>query len=578
MNNTPINQQQDLQSDNPPIIPPLLKGGQGGLRIIPLGGLGEIGLNMMVMEYEDSIIVIDCGLMFPEDYMLGIDIVIPDVSYLKKNIEKVKAFVITHGHEDHIGALPFVLNEIKAPIYATTLTIGFIQEKLKEFNLDKSTEFIRVKPRQSVSVGQFEIEFIRVSHSIVDGVGLAIKTPVGTVIHTGDFKLDQTPVDGEVLDYARFSEYGENGVLALLSDSTNVEKEGYTISEREIGTAFEDIFRGAKGRVMVAAFSSNIHRVQQAMDVAGKFGRKVCLNGKSMVANVRIARELGYLKAPDDLMVDLREMDSLPPEKVCLITTGSQGEPMSALTRMAMDDHKHIKILKGDTVILSSKFIPGNEKAISNMMNHLFRRGAEVVYEKVSEVHVSGHASQEELKIMLNMTKPRFFIPVHGEYRHLIKHSQLAQKVGIPEENIVIAEDGDVIEVTPDRIAKVERVESGRVFVDGKGVGDVGNMVLKDRLHLSQDGVVIALIALNRTTGDIIYGPDIITRGLVFEQESADLLERAKGVVNETLANINKEALTDWAEVKEEVRKSLRRYFNRILERRPVILPLIIEV
>ncbi|MBI5682689.1 MAG: ribonuclease J, partial [Deltaproteobacteria bacterium] len=457
-------------------------------------------------------------------------------------------------------------------------TIGFIQEKLKEFNLDKSTQFVRVKPRQTVSIGQFKVEFIRVSHSIVDGVGLAITTPIGTVIHTGDFKLDQTPVDGEVLDYARFSEYGEKAVLVLMSDSTNVEKEGYTISEKEIGNAFEDIFREAKGRVMVAAFSSNIHRVQQAMDVANKFGRKVCLNGKSMVANVRIARELGYLKAPDDLLVDLKEMDSLPPEEVCLITTGSQGEPMSALTRMAMDDHKHIKILKGDTVILSSKFIPGNEKAISNMMNHLFKRGAEVIYEKVSEVHVSGHASQEELKIMLNMTKPRFFIPVHGEYRHLIKHAQLAERLGIPSENIVIAEDGDVVEVTPNKIAKIEKIESGRVFVDGKGVGDVGNMVLKDRLHLSQDGVVIAIIALNQTTGDIIYGPDIITRGLVFEEESAELLEDAKRVVNETLAGVNKEALTDWAEVKEEVRKSLRRYFNKILERRPVILPLIIEV
>ncbi|OGP30457.1 MAG: ribonuclease J [Deltaproteobacteria bacterium GWC2_42_11] len=562
-----------------PPQPPFSKGeSKGGLRVIPLGGLGEIGMNMLVVEYEDSIIVIDCGLMFPEDYMLGIDIVIPDISYLKRNIEKVKAFVITHGHEDHIGALPFVLNEIKAPIYATTLTIGFIQEKLKEFNLDKSTEFIRVKPRQTVSIGHFDIEFIRVSHSIVDGVGLAIKTPVGAVIHTGDFKLDQTPVDGEVLDYARFSEYGENGVLVLLSDSTNVEKEGYTVSEKEIGNTFEEIFRESHGRIILAAFSSNIHRVQQAMDVAQKFGRKVCLNGKSMVANVRIARELGYLKAPDDLIVDLKEMDSLPPEQVCLITTGSQGEPMSALTRMAMDDHKHIKILKGDTVILSSKFIPGNEKAISNMMNHLFRRGAEVIYEKVSEVHVSGHASQEELKIMLNLTKPKFFIPVHGEYRHLIKHAQLAVRIGIPSENIIIAEDGDVIEVTTDKIAKADRVESGRVFVDGKGVGDVGNMVLKDRLHLSQDGVVIAVIALNQTTGEIIYGPDIITRGLVFEEESAELLEEAKRIVLQTLAGVNKEALTDWAEVKEEVRKSLRRYFNKILERRPVILPLIIEV
>src|SRR3990170_2788221 len=413
--------------------------GQNPLRIIPLGGLGEIGLNMLAMEYDDSIIVVDCGLMFPEDYMLGIDIVIPDITYLKKN-----------------------------------------KEKLEEYNLDKETEFITVKPRGDVSIGPFDIEFIRVSHSIADGVGLAIKTPAGVVIHTGDFKLDQTPVDGEVLDYARFSEYGEEGVLLLLSDSTNVEKEGYTVSEREIGTTFEEIFRKSQGRIIVAAFSSNIHRIQQVMDVADKFGRKVVLNGRSMVANVGIARELGYLKVPDGLILDLRELDGLPPQRAVLLTTGSQGEPMSALTRMAMDDHKHIKVRGGDTVILSSKFIPGHEKAISNMMNHLYRRGAEVIYEKVSEIHVSGHASQEELKLMLNMVKPRYFIPVHGEYRHLVKHSQLAEKVGVKKGNIVLAEDGDVVEVTEDSISVRERVESGKVFVDGKGVGDVRDMVLKE--------------------------------------------------------------------------------------------------
>lgn len=551
---------------------------QNPLRIIPLGGLGEIGLNMMAMEYGDSIIVIDCGLMFPEDYMLGIDIVIPDITYLKKNREKVKAFIITHGHEDHTGALPFVLRDIKAPIYGTALTLGLIKEKLEEFNLDRETEFITVKPREKVSIGPFDIEFIRVSHSIADGVALAIKTPVGVVIHTGDFKLDQTPVDGEVLDYARFSEYGENGVLLLLSDSTNVEKEGYTVSEREVGATFEEIFRASTGRIIVAAFSSNIHRVQQVMDVAEKFGRKVMLNGRSMVANVGIARELGYLKAPDGLIVDLKEIDSLPPQRAVLLTTGSQGEPMSALTRMAMDDHKHIKVRRGDTVVLSSKFIPGHEKAISNMMNHLYRRGAEVIYEKVSEIHVSGHASQEELKIMLNMVRPKHFIPIHGEYRHLVKHSQLAEKVGIKKENIILAEDGDVVEITKQGMAVKEKVEYGKVFVDGKGVGDVGDMVLKDRKHLSQDGLVIAIVALNEKTGEIIYGPDIITRGLIFEQESAGLLEGAKNAVIGALDNINIEAKADWLEVKEEIRKALRRFFNKALERKPVILPLIIEI
>ena len=417
--------------------------------------MGEIGLNMMCMEYGDSIIVVDCGLMFPEDYMLGIDIVIPDISYLRKNREKVKAFFITHGHEDHTGALPFVLREINVPIYATALTIGLIEEKLSEFGLDKTTQFETVRPRDKVVIGDFTVEFIRVCHSIVDGCALAITTPAGVVIHTGDFKMDQTPVDGEVMDYAKFAEYGEAGVLALLSDSTNVEKEGFTLSEREIGVNLENIFGKCKGRIIVAAFSSNIHRVQQVLDSADKFGRKVVLNGRSMVANARIARTLGYLKAADGLIVDMKELDTLPHQRVVLLTTGSQGEPMSALTRMAMDNHKHIKVTEGDTVILSSKFIPGHEKAITTMMNHLYRRGADVIYEKVSEVHVSGHASQEELKIMLNMTKPKYFMPVHGEYRHLVLHGRLAEKVGIPRANIFIAEGGDVVEF------RMRRVQDG---------------------------------------------------------------------------------------------------------------------
>ncbi|MBE7415132.1 MAG: ribonuclease J [Deltaproteobacteria bacterium] len=549
------------------------------LKIIPLGGLGEIGLNMMAIEYGDSIMVVDCGLMFPEDYMLGIDIVIPDVSYLKKNAEKVKAYIITHGHEDHTGALPFILPQVDAPIYGTALTIGLIEEKLEEFGLAKSTLFETVRPRDRVSIGPFDIEFIRVSHSIVDGCGLAIRTPVGTVIHTGDFKMDQTPVDGEVMDYARFSEYGESGVLLLMSDSTNVEKEGYSLSEREIGKNLEEIFRRCEGRIIVAAFSSNIHRIQQVMEAAARHGRRVILNGKSMVANVRIAHALGYLKYPEGLMADLKEIDSIPHDQVVLLTTGSQGEPMSALTRMAMDNHKQIKVRKGDTVILSSKFIPGHEKAISTMMNHLYRRGADVIYEKVSEVHVSGHASQEELKIMLNMVRPKYFIPVHGEYRHLVLHSRLAARIGIPEENVIIAEDGDVVEFAPEGgFVKAGKVESGRVFVDGKGVGDVGEMVLKDRNHLAQDGMVLALVAINATTGDMVYGPEIVTRGLVLEEGRPGLIEEARKVVIESLNSLNAEVKTEQLEIKEEVRRALRRYFNRTLERKPVILPMIIEI
>ena len=551
---------------------------EGALRIVPLGGLGEIGLNMMALEYGDTIIVVDCGLMFPEDYMLGIDLVIPDISYLVKNREKVKAFIITHGHEDHTGALPFVLREIDAPIYGTALTIGLIEEKLEEHGLASSTMFETVRPRDVVSIGPFDIEFIRVCHSIVDGCGLAIKTPVGTVVHTGDFKMDQTPVDGEVMDYARFSEYGEAGVLLFMSDSTNVEKEGYTLSEREIGYNLEEIFRKCEGRIIVAAFSSNIHRVQQVMDAAAKFGRKVVLNGRSMVANSRIAKSLGYLKVPEDLLVDLRDLDSLAHDKVVLLTTGSQGEPMSALTRMAMDNHKQIKVTKGDTVILSSKFIPGHEKAISTMMNHLYRRGADVIYEKVSEVHVSGHASREELKIILNMVKPKFFMPVHGEYRHLVLHGRLAQTVGIPEANIMLGEDGDAIELTAESITKAGKVEYGRVFVDGKGVGDVGEMVLKDRGHLAEGGMVIAVVAMNSSTGEIVYGPEIITRGLMLEEDRPGLLEGARSVVLEALGGVSMEAKMEQLEVKEEVRRALRRFFNKTLERRPVILPVIIEI
>ena len=548
------------------------------LRIIPLGGLGEIGLNMAVIEYGDDIIIIDCGLMFPEPHMLGIDLVIPDISYLRERAANVRGIFLTHGHEDHIGALPFVLQDLAPPIYGTALTLGFVREKLKEYNLDTKVELQVVKPRDTVSVGCFSVEFIRVSHSIVDGCALAIRTPEGVVIHTGDFKLDQTPVDNELTDLATFSRYGETGVLALMSDSTNVEREGYTLSEKLVGDAFYDIFPRCSGRIIVAAFSSNIQRVQQVVNAAARSGRKILLNGRSMLANVQIARELGYLRIPEDLLIELKELPHLPKDEVCMITTGSQGEPMSALTRIAMDDHKQIKLEKGDTVILSSRFIPGNEKTISDLINHLYRRGAEVYYEKVSEVHVSGHASQEELKLLLNIVKPSFFLPVHGEYRHLVKHLQLAQNVGIPAERCILAVNGDIVAFADGCGEIAGEVESGRVFVDGKGIGDVGEVVLKDRKHLSKDGMVVVIIAINQTTGEIIYGPDIVTRGFVFEDESQEYLDETKKVVLDTLATVNTEVMADWSEVKQEVRRILRRFFNKTIERRPVILPVILEM
>jgi len=551
---------------------------KGTLRVIPLGGLGEIGLNMMVMEYEDSIIVVDCGLMFPEDYMLGIDFVIPDISYLIKNKEKVRGFFITHGHEDHTGALPFVLKEVNAPVYGTALTLGLIEAKLTEHGMFDDTVMEMVRPRDKIATGPFNVEFLRVSHSIVDGCSLAITTPVGVVIHTGDFKIDQTPVDGEVIDYARFSEYGERGVLALFSDSTNVEKAGYTLSEKEIGANIEEILRSATGRVILATFASHIHRMQQVFDACARCGRKVILNGRSMVNNVEIAMRLGYLNAPDGLIVEMKSLKNLGKDKSLLLTTGSQGEPMSALTRMAMNNHKQIKIEEGDTVILSSKLIPGNEKAITAMMNHLYRRGATVIYEKVSEIHVSGHASREELKIMLNMTRPRFFMPVHGEYRHLVIHSRLAESVGIPKENITVAEDGEVLEITASSAQKNGSVTSGRVLVDGKGLGETGDMVLKDRRHLARDGMVIALLSINETTGAVIYGPDIITRGFAFKDESPELLDGAKTIVLKTLDDLNAETKGEQLEVEKEIKRTLRKFFNKTIERRPVILPLVIEI
>jgi ribonuclease J len=548
------------------------------LKIIPLGGLGELGLNMMLVEYGDQIIVIDCGFMFPNDRQLGVDLVIPEMTYVRENADRVKAVVLTHGHEDHTGAMPFLLDFVDAPIYGTRLTLGLLEEKLKEYQRITARRLIPVSVGDSIEMGPIEIEFIRVSHSIVGGAGLAVISPLGTILHTGDFKIDQAPVDGAMIDLNRFAMYGERGVLALLSDSTNVEVEGYTLSESDVSSVLDPIFRDAPGRMIVALFSSHIHRIQQIINLAARHGRYVGLVGRNVVANTRIAHEMKYLDIPPDTLIDLKDLDRVEPDRLTLITTGSQGEPMSALSLIAMGQHKYVKVLPGDTVVLSSKFIPGNEKAINDLINFLYRRGAEVIYDKISDVHVSGHASKEELKFMIKLTKPRYFIPIHGEYRHLVKHCQLAAQTGIPAERILLAEDGDVVEFTEGAARIAGKVPAGKVFVDGKGVGDVGPVVLRDRRKLSEDGMVIVVMVINQQNGEITFGPDIVSRGFVFEDESQELLEEAKQIVLDAWPNIGLEIKQDWAETREEVKKLLKRFFNRELKRKPVILPLIIQM
>ncbi len=548
------------------------------LLIIPLGGVGEIGLNMTVFQSGDDIIAVDAGLMFPEEEMLGVDVVIPDITYLLKNREKVKGIVITHGHEDHIGALPYLLRELNIPVYGTPLTLGLISEKLREHDLYDTSTLIPVRPRDVIQIGVFSVECIRITHSIVDGIGLGITTPVGRIVHTGDFKIDQTPVDGELLDLHRFADYGDMGTLVLLSDSTNVEKEGYSLSEREVGTAFNEIFASATKRIIVATFASNIHRIQQVIDVASKHGRMVILNGKSVIGNSRIAVELGYLRCPTDVMATMEDLYKLPDDKIVIVTTGSQGEPMSSLSRMAMDDHKQIRIKEGDTVILSSRFIPGNERAIGRVINHLFRRGANVFYEQVSDIHVSGHACREEQKMMINLVRPKYFIPIHGEYRHLVYHARLAEGLNIPRENILILEDGDVARFTQDGVIREGKVESGRVFVDGKGIGDVGSIVLRDRQHLGMDGIIIVFLGIEKVTSKILVGPEIISRGFVYEEESKDILEELKKIVVTLLDEMAEEPKQEWIIVKERVTGALKRYIKKKMERRPMIIPIIIEV
>lgn len=547
------------------------------LRTIPLGGLGEFGLNMMILEQGNSAIAIDCGLMFPGAELLGIDLVIPDVSYLVEKKKNLRGIVLTHAHEDHIGALPFILKQLPVSVFATRLTLGLLRNKLREHGLEKSTDLREIRAGQPWELGPFQIEGIRVTHSLMDCVAVAVETPVGTVIHTGDFKIDHTPMNGEYFDYQRFAAYGEKGVLLLLSDSTNVEREGYTPSEKVVGRYLEEIFQGKQGRIFVATFSSNIPRIQQVAEISEYFGRTVVLCGRSMINNAEIASDLGYLHLPDGVMTESDRWQELPRDRVTFLTTGSQGEPLSVLRRIALDNHKSMRIEPGDTVILSSKFIPGNEKTITNLINHLYRRGAEVHYEKVSETHVSGHASQEELKTMLQLTRPRYFIPIHGEYRHLVHHVQLARKVGIPAENCFLLEDGDVLQLTHQEARQVDPVSAGRVFVDGKGVGDVEDVVIRDRRHLSEGGMVLAVMAIHQQTGELVAGPDLVSRGFIRAEEGEEVMQQAKSVILETLKNINREARTDPSELQEEVRKALRRYFSKTLERRPVVLPFIVE-
>ena len=547
------------------------------LKIIPLGGLGEFGLNMMLVEYGDSAIAIDCGLMFPGADLLGIDLVIPDVSYLIERRDKLKAIVLTHAHEDHVGALPYILEHFSVPIFGTRLTLGLLANKLREHDLEDTVDVRQITAGAPWDVAPFRIEGIRVTHSLMDCLALAVETPVGTVIHTGDFKIDNTPMEGEMFDFQRFAAYGEKGVLLLLSDSTNVERAGHTPSEREVGTNLEQIIQSSVGKVLVSTFSSSIPRIQQVVDISARCDRRVVLSGRSMIRNSQVAAELGYLDLPRSAMTENDGWQDLPESRLTFLTTGSQGEPLSALHRVALNDHKSIKITPGDTVILSSKFIPGNEKTIANLIDHLYRRGADVHYEKVSEIHVSGHASQEELKIMLQLTRPRYFVPIHGEYRHLVRHRRLAQEVGIPAENCFILEDGDVLELTAQGAQKTTPVQVGKVFVDGKGVGDVGDIVIRDRRHLSEDGMVLAVMAIHQQSGDLVAGPDMISRGFMRAEESEEVLEHAKKVVLETLNGMNRETRTDPAELKEEVRRALRRFFRKKLERHPVVLPYIIE-
>lgn len=546
------------------------------LKVIPLGGLEQIGMNITAFEYEDSIVVVDCGLSFPADDMLGIDLVIPDVTYLEENLGKVKGFVITHGHEDHIGALPYVLRRVNVPIYATKLTMGIIENKLKEHNMEKNTKRKVVKFGQSINLGQFRIEFIKTNHSIVDAAALAIYSPAGVVVHTGDFKVDYTPVFGDAIDLQRFAEIGKKGVLALMCDSTNAERPGFTPSEKTVGRTFDTLFSDHKNtRIFVATFASNVDRVQQIINTAYKFGRKVVVEGRSMVSIIETAASLGYLNIPDKTLIDVEHLKNYPPEQQVIITTGSQGESMAALSRMASDMHKKITIGAGDTVIFSSNPIPGNEKAVTKVINELFRKGADVIFQ---DTHVSGHACQEEIKLIYTLVKPKYAVPVHGEYKHLRAQAKIAENLGIEKDDIFILSSGDVLELSEDGAAVTGKVPVGSILVDGLGVGDVGNVVLRDRQHLAEDGILIVVMALDRVGNVIVSGPDIVSRGFVYVRESDELMEEARQVVDDALQGLVDRGITDWGKIKTTTKDVLSDYVWKKTKRSPMILPIIMEV
>ena len=546
------------------------------LKIIPLGGLEQIGMNITAFEYEDSIVVVDCGLSFPADDMLGIDLVIPDVTYLKDNISKVKGFVITHGHEDHIGALPYVLRDINAPIYATRLTMGIIENKLKEHEMTKSVKRKVVKFGQSINLGQFRVEFIKTNHSIVDAAALAIYSPVGVVVHTGDFKVDYTPVFGDAIDLQRFAELGKKGVLALMCDSTNAERPGFTPSERTVGATFDNLFEEHKNtRIFVATFASNVDRVQQIINTAYKFGRKVCVDGRSMVRIIETARNLGCISIPDNTLIEIEQMKDYPSEKQVVITTGSQGESMAALSRMASGMHRKITIGAGDTVIFSSNPIPGNEKSVTKVINELIRKGADVIFQ---DAHVSGHARQEEIKLLYALIRPKYSVPVHGEIKHLKAQAKIAQSLGMEKENIFILSSGDVLELDKNRAGITGRVPVGAILVDGLGVGDVGNVVLRDRQHLAEDGIMVVVMSLDRVGGELVAGPDIVSRGFVYVKESDELIEEARQIVDEAIERCLDRGITDWGKLKNTTKDALSDFVWKKTKRRPMILPIIMEV
>ncbi len=549
------------------------------LKIIPLGGLHEVGKNITAFEYEDEILVVDCGLSFPEDDMLGIDLVIPDISYLVKNQEKIKGLVITHGHEDHIGGIPYLLKQINIPIYAPRLAVGLIKNKLEEHKLLRSTKLVEVSQGQTLSFGKnFKVEFIRSTHSIPDSVMLAITTPVGTILHTGDFKMDYTPIDGKMMDLGRVAELGNQGVLALMSDSTNAERKGFTMSESSVGEVFDKLFIHCTKRIVVATFASNVHRVQQIVNAAVKYGRKIAVCGRSMINMITTARELGYIECPEDLFIDIDMIGTYNDEQLVIITTGSQGEPMSALTRMAAGDHRKVKITQNDLVIISANPIPGNEKFVSKVIDDLMQIGAEVVYSALADVHVSGHACQEEQKLMIALAKPKYFIPVHGEYRQLMAHAETAASMGIEQKNIILMSNGRVLEIDENEAKFTGSVQSGRVLVDGLGIGDVGNVVLRDRQHLSQDGLIIIVLTMDSNSGQVVAGPDVISRGFVYVKESETLMDDVKSVVRHEIRKCEEREIRDWATIKSTVRENLKDYIFMKTKRNPMIIPIIMEV